>query len=280
MLITKTFVARRLPDRPIDSNKGTFGSVLVIAGSENFPGAAILSVLAAARSGAGLVTLSTTKSVYDVAVPKIPFATFLKFSEIKNNLDKYDSVLLGPGLGKSGDVAALLKELRGEEKFKRKKLVLDADALNILSEDNDWFESFNTDAILTPHPGEMSSLTGLSIQDIQKSREEIAVKYSELWNKTIVLKGAETVIAGPAGEIYLSPFSNPLLATAGTGDILAGIIAGFLAQGLSSLDAAVAGVYLQGSAGEKLKERFGDRGATALDLAESLPFAFKDLLIV
>lgn len=280
MLITKTFVAGRLPDRPADSNKGTFGSVLVIAGSESFPGAAILSVLAAARSGAGLITLSTVKSVYDVAVPKVPFATFIKFSEIENNLDKYDSVLLGPGLGKSADAVSLVKKLTGEDKFKRKKLVLDADALNILSEDNDWFKSFGTNATLTPHPGEMSRLTGLSVQDIQKSREETVVKYSELWNKTIVLKGAETVIAGPAGEIYLSPFSNPLLATAGTGDVLAGIIAGFLAQGLALPDAAVVGVYLQGSAGEKLKERFGDRGATALDLAESLPSVFKDLLTV
>lgn len=280
MIITKTMAVEKLPDRPVDSNKGTFGSVLVVAGSENFPGAAILSVLAAARSGSGLVTLSTIKSVYDVAVPKIPFATFLKFSEIENNLDKCDSVLLGPGLGKSADAVSLIKKLTGEDKFKRKKLVLDADALNILSEDGNWFESFSTDAILTPHPGEMSRLTGLSVQDIQKSREETALKYSELWNKTIVLKGAETVIAGPAGEIYLSPFSNPLLATAGTGDVLAGIIAGFLAQGLSLLDAAIAGVYLQGSAGEKLKERFGDRGATALDLAETLPSAFKDLLTV
>lgn len=280
MLITNQLVISRLPKRPAGSNKGTFGSVMVIAGSENFPGAAILSVLAAARSGAGLVTLSTINSVYEVAVSKIPFATFLKFSEIENNLDKYDSVLLGPGLGINGEAVTLIKKLVNSDKFINKKLVVDADALNVLSEVPLWYLNFKTDAIVTPHPGEMSRLTGLSVEDIQKNRKETTLKFSKLWNKTIVLKGSGTVIADPGGKIYLSPFSNPLLATAGTGDVLAGIIAGFLAQGLSLIDAAVAGVYIHGLSGEKLRDRFGDRGATAMDLVESLPSSFKELLSV
>ena len=154
---------------------------------------------------------------------------------------------------------------------------MDADCLNFLSEDKYWFKALDTDAILTPHPKEMSRLTGLSIEEIQNNRAEIAKKFSNLWNKTIILKSAETVIANPRGEIFVSPFKNPLLATAGTGDVLSGMIAGLLAQGLNLTDAAISGVYLHGLAGEKLKERFHDRGATALDLVDILAEAFKDL---
>lgn len=280
MKITEEIIKSKLPERPIDSNKGTFGSVLVIAGSKNFPGAAIFSVLASAKSGAGLVTLATTEPVYKAAVPKIPFATFIKFSEIESNLQKYSAVLIGPGLGKSPEAVSLVNKLLVETDLARKKLVVDADALNILSENPDWYGSFKGDAVMTPHPKEMSRLTGISIEEIQEKKEETALKFSKLWNKTIVLKGSGTVIADPGGKIYLSPFSNPLLATAGTGDVLAGIIAGFLAQGLSLIDAAIAGVYIHGLSGEKLRDRFGDRGATAMDLVESLPSSFKELLSV
>lgn len=280
MKITEEIIKSKLPERPIDSNKGTFGSVLVIAGSKNFPGAAIFSVLASAKSGAGLVTLATTEPVYKAAVPKIPFATFIKFSEIESNLQKYSAVLIGPGLGKSPEAVSLVNKLLVETDLARKKLVVDADTLNILSENPDWYGSFKGDAVMTPHPKEMSRLTGISIEEIQEKKEETALKFSKLWNKTIVLKGSGTVIADPGGKIYLSPFSNPLLATAGTGDVLAGIIAGFLAQGLSLIDAAIAGVYIHGLSGEKLRDRFGDRGATAMDLVESLPSSFKELLSV
>ncbi|HLC87865.1 MAG TPA: NAD(P)H-hydrate dehydratase [Patescibacteria group bacterium] len=277
MEITKGLVLSKLPERPANANKGTFGSALIVAGSKNFPGAAILSCLACARVGVGLVTLVTDENVYKVAVPKIPFSTFLKFSEVEDNLEKYDSVLIGPGLGLNHDLRLMIKEWFGLEELIKKKLVLDADCLNFLSEDKYWFKALDTDAILTPHPKEMSRLTGLSIEEIQNNRAEIAKKFSNLWNKTIILKSAETVIANPRGEIFVSPFKNPLLATAGTGDVLSGMIAGLLAQGLNLTDAAISGVYLHGLAGEKLKERFHDRGATALDLVDILAEAFKDL---
>src|SRR3989344_8857127 len=224
MEITKQLIKDKLPRRPLKGNKGTFGSALIIAGSKNYPGAAILSCLACARVGAGLVTLASDETVYKVAVTKIPFATFLDFSEIVNTLDKYDSVLIGPGLGKNKDLRLMINEWIKLEELANKELVLDADCLNIISEIKDWFEIFKTDAVFTPHPGEISRLTGLSIEEIQNNRQEIAKKFSKTWNKTIVLKGAETVIANPEGEVFVSPFKNPLLATAGTGDVLAGII--------------------------------------------------------
>lgn len=278
MNITKEFILRKLPLRLVNANKGTFGKVLIIAGSKNYPGAAILSTIACARSGAGLVALATTLSVYKVSVSKIPFAIFLGFTEIEKNLEKYDAILIGPGLGTNKELRLKIKDWMNNEILKQKKLVLDADCLNILSEINDWHKIIETDAILTPHPGEMSRLTGLSIDEIQMNRQGIVSKFSKEWNKTVILKGAETVIANPDGEIFTNPFKNPLLATAGTGDVLSGIIVGLLAQGLDLTDASIVGVYLHGLAGEKLKEKFGDRGATALDLVEILPEVFRDLI--
>lgn len=274
MEIAKQLVQSKLPGRPLDSNKGTFGSCLIVAGSKNFPGAAILSVLSAARTGAGLVTLSTTGEVYETVVPKIPFATFLDFSEIEDNLEKYNSVLIGPGLGQSEEIKKLIKKLLT---FEDKNIVLDADAINVLSQISDWFKKLKNEAILTPHPGEMSRLTGLSIEEIQNNRQETAKQYANKWNKIIVLKGAETVIANPPGETFVSPLSNPLLATAGTGDVLAGIITGLLAQGLSLIDASITGVYIHAAAGEKLKTKFGASGALATDLIEIIPEIMKDL---
>lgn len=277
MEITNDLVALKLPLRPLDANKGSFGSSLIIAGSKIFPGAAILSVLACARSGAGLVTLATVPEVYKIVVPKIPFATFLDFAEVKNNLEKYETVLIGPGLEENHESGIMNNGFLTFLNKSEKRLVLDADGLNILSQTKDWYKNLEIDAILTPHPGEMSRLTGLTIEKIQNSREDTAKKYSKLWNKTIVLKGAKTVIANPKGEIFISPFSNPLLATAGTGDVLAGIISGYLAQGLDFTDGAIVGVYIHALAAERLKEKFGDSGMIATDLIEEIPEVIKDL---
>ncbi len=277
-ILDKEFIKTLIPSRPETAHKGTFGSCLIIAGSKNYPGAAILSCLGAARVGTGLVTLATTNEVYKVAAPKIPSVTFLSFSEVKYDLDKYDSVLIGPGLGQSEEIKNLLTELINLDKLKEKKLVIDADGLNIFSEISYWFKILKTDLILTPHPGEMSRLSKLTIKEIENNREVVAKKFSKLWHKTIVLKGAETIISDPQGEIFISPFKNPLLATAGTGDVLAGMITGFLSQGLNLTNAAIVGVYLHGLSAEKLKEKFGDRGMVATDLIEVIPQVFKDLI--
>jgi ADP-dependent NAD(P)H-hydrate dehydratase / NAD(P)H-hydrate epimerase len=277
MEITGELVRSLLPPRPDDSNKGTFGRVLIIAGSEKYPGAAILSVMSCARIGAGLVTLAADEYVYKTAVPKIPFATFLKLSEINDSLDKYDVVVIGPGLGLAEDRVTIINNLLKSEKIREKKLILDADALNILAKKPEWYKILPEETVITPHPGEMSRLTGLSVDEIQNKREEVALEYSKKWKVTVVLKGAKTVVAGSSGEHYVNPFSNPLLAAAGTGDVLSGIISGLAAQGLDVLNAAIAGVYIHAVGGEILKEKFGDSGATALDLTEALPLAVKNL---
>lgn len=266
--LNEDLVISKLPKRPVNSNKGTFGKALIIAGSKNYPGAAILSVLAAARTGAGLVTLASCEDVYKVTVPKIPFATFLDFAEVTENINLYDAILIGPGL-KLADLGAKIKDWLGSANDK--KFIFDAESLNEFSKNHNWYKQVNVDAILTPHPGEMSRLTNLSIDHIQKGRELIISKYSKDWNKTIILKGANTLIASPEGKIYKSEFANPLLATAGTGDVLSGIIAGLLAQGLTLIDAATCAVYIQGLAGENLKIKFGTSGALATDLIDEIP---------
>ena len=154
-------------------------------------------------------------------------------------------------------------------------LVLDADALNILATTSGWWTKLTTDAILTPHPGEMARLAGMTIEEVQADRERVAKDLAAKWNKTIVLKGAYTVIASPQGRVKLSLIANPGLASAGTGDVLSGAIAGLLAQGLSLFDAAAGGVYLHGEAGEIVRARLGDAGMLASDLLPELPQAIK-----
>jgi hydroxyethylthiazole kinase-like uncharacterized protein yjeF len=156
-------------------------------------------------------------------------------------------------------------------------LVLDADALNILANVPDWWQHLTDDAILTPHPGEMARLTGMSVPEIQANRLEVAKKWAAEWYKTIVLKGAYTVIASHDGRTLISPFANPWLASAGSGDVLTGAIAGLAAQGLPLFEAAAAGVYLHGQAGERVKSRLGDAGMVASDLLPELPLVIKNI---
>lgn len=272
MELTKKQVEPLLPKRPKDANKGNFGKVLVIAGSENFPGAAYLCCAAAYRIGAGLVTLATNLEVKIIVSRKLPEVTFISPNEVYEKLAEYDVCLLGPGLGQMEQTIKFVEQLL---KKKLPKTIIDGDGLNILSKINNWWDKLNGEVILTPHPGEMGRLTGKSIGDIQKNREDIAKDFTKIWNKIIVLKGANTIIVSPGGEVVLSPFANPALATAGTGDVLSGIIAGLVAQGLDNFDAACCGVYIHGLAGEMVREEIGNAGVIASDL---LPFLPKALL--
>ena len=159
----------------------------------------------------------------------------------------------------------------------RPSLVLDADALNALAIIPNWWQKLTDDAILTPHPGEMARLARVSVDVVQSDRAGITKKTAAEWHKTIVLKGAYTVIATPDGQSRISPIANPGLASAGTGDVLSGAIAGLVAQGLSLFDAAALGVYLHGEAGEMIKARLGDAGMIATDLLPALPLAIRQL---
>jgi hydroxyethylthiazole kinase-like uncharacterized protein yjeF len=287
-LITSEWAGNALPRRPLDANKGTFGRVLAVAGSVNYIGAACLACNGALRAGAGLVTLATAASLQPVLAAKLTETTYLPLPEaeagiiskeaakiINQNLKSYDVLLLGCGLGQSEPVSELIPSLLFQKK--PPPLVLDADGLNILARIPEWWQKFTGDAILTPHPGEMSRLSEISVAEIQSDRVGTARKYAREWRKTIVLKGAFTVIASPDGVCRMSPFANPGLASGGTGDVLAGAIAGLLAQGLSLFDAASLGVYLQGKTAEIVKDDLGDTGMLASDLLPVLPVAIKQL---
>jgi hydroxyethylthiazole kinase-like uncharacterized protein yjeF len=296
-LMTASGVRALLPARPPDANKGTFGRVLVVAGSENYVGAAHLAAAGAYRVGAGLVTLACPRSLHPVIASALTEATYLPLPEEEGGLARraadlvlravqgYDVLLVGCGLGQRGAtqsfVRALLFSLAGEPLPARPAggpaVVVDADGLNALARTPGWWRELKAPAIVTPHPGEMSRLSGRPVPEIQADRLGCAVDCAREWGKTVVLKGAHTVVAAPAGRAALSPFANPALASGGTGDVLAGALAGFLAQGLSPFEAAVCGVYVHAAAGEEARQEMGDAGPVAGDLLPLLPRAINDL---
>lgn len=274
--LTKDWIASKLPKRPKAANKGTFGRVLVIAGSENFPGAAYLCCAAAYRAGAGLATLVTDNETKIIISRKLPELIYLSPDQVFEKLEDFNVLLLGPGLGQSEETIEFVKNLL---KVKLPRIIFDGDGLNIVSKIDKWWEKLPEEVILTPHPGEMSRLTGLTVNKIQSNRENTAKQFAKIWHKALVLKGANTVVVSPGGEMMISPFANPLLATAGTGDILSGIIAGMVAQGLTNFDAACVGVYIHGLAGQILRKKFGDLGLLASELLPILPKVIKQLKI-
>jgi len=289
-LITAEWARSVLPKRPLGANKGTFGRVLVIAGSTNYIGAAYLACSGAIRVGAGLVTLAIARSLQPVLASKLTEVTYLPLPEshpgiisseaarlIHQQLEQYDVLLLGCGLGQSQQVARFVAATILHSRKRLPPLVLDADALNTLAQIPRWWRELADDAILTPHPGEMARLAGVSVDEVQRDRAGIARRAAPEWNKTVVLKGAYTVVAAPDGKAKISPIANPGLASAGTGDVLSGAIAGLVAQGLSLFEAAALGVYLHGEAGEMVKDKLGDAGMIATDLLPVLPLAIKQL---
>lgn len=289
-LVTGEWAKSVLPRRPLGANKSTFGRVLVTAGSINYIGAAYLACSGAIRVGAGLVTLATAKSLQPILASKLTEATYLPLPEsrpgiisleaarlVHEQLEQYNVLLLGCGLGQSQSAIRFIRSVLFRPKLALPSLVLDADALNTLAEIPDWWRKITDDAILTPHPGEMARLTGVSVAAVQSDRLGIAERAAAEWRKTIVLKGAYTVIAAPDGRASISPVANPGLASAGTGDVLTGVIAGLVAQGLSLFEAAACGVYLHGQAGEMVRAELGDAGMLATDLLPELPRVIKRL---
>ncbi len=289
-LITDRWASSALPGRPLEANKGSFGRVLVAAGSISYIGAAYLACVGAMRVGAGLVTLATAASLQPVLAARLTEATYLPLPEshrgiispqaarlIHRQMEHYNVLLLGCGLGQSQSVMRFVRATVLQSREPLPSLVLDADALNTLSQIPGWWQQLASNAILTPHPGEMARLAGVSIGEVQQDRVSITRRVAREWNKTVVLKGAYTVIAAPGGETRISPITNPGLASAGTGDVLTGAIAGLVAQGLSLFDAAALGVYLHGKAGEVVRGRLGDAGMVATDLLPELPLVIKEL---
>lgn len=269
-LLTADWAADQPPPRPLNAHKGTFGHALIVAGSRPYVGAAVLAAGAAARAGAGLVTLAAPQSVYLRAAALRPEIIHLPLPEdaagrvqpaaaavIRAALPRYSSMAVGSGLGQSAGVTEFIHRLLLTPPCPPLPTVVDADGLNCLAQIADWPQRRGTPLVLTPHPGEMATLTGLTTAAIQQDRIAIARRYAAEWGAVVVLKGAYTAIAEPgrqppAGMVRLSPFANPALATGGTGDVLTGIIAGLLAQGLDGFAAASGGVYRHGAAAAKL----------------------------
>jgi len=287
-LMTREWARAVLPERPLNANKGTFGKVLVVAGSVNYVGAAYLACSGAMRVGAGLVTLATAASLQPILASKLTETTYLPLPEaepgvisaaaadiITEHCGEYDVLLLGCGLGQNPSTAEFVISLLSEKNLP--PMVLDADALNILAKTPDWWQQVPVNAILTPHPGEMSRLCGLSIDEIQADRTGTARKFAAEWNKTIVLKGGYTIVTSPDGYCRVSPYAHPGVATAGSGDVLSGVIAGMVAQGLSLSNAAGLGVRVGGEASEIVSNLLGDAGIIASDLLMALPVAIKQL---
>ncbi len=311
-LLSDDRVRTMLPARPEDAHKGTFGRVMLVAGSVNYIGAAALATQGAMRVGVGLATLACAGDLMPVLASKLTECTFLPLAsdlgaiaeravdKLRTSLDGYDALLVGCGLGRATETASFVrallsmpeagrrttpalgfaarlaagteageqaKEAEGEpQKSHLPPLVLDGDALNILAEWAGWHEHVPAGGVLTPHPGEMARLLGVDVKDVQADRAGVAREAAARWKQIVVLKGAATIIAEPEGRLYISPFANPALAVAGSGDVLAGAIAGLIAQGVKPVEAACAGVYLHGMAGELLRQEYGPAGGLAGEL--------------
>jgi NAD(P)H-hydrate epimerase len=303
--VTSAMVQAWLPPRPPDAHKGTFGKAMIVAGSVNYTGAAYLSGAAATRSGAGLVTLALPAAIHPAITARLAEATYLLLPHelgviatgaaqvLAENLEDYDALLIGPGLGHERETMGFVKALLGgaegrssvgfgsaEEDHKTIRpnlppLVIDADGLNILAEMKDWPKRLPAGSILTPHPGEMARLMNSAIDEVQADRTVTARSQAAAWDQVIVLKGAHTVVAAPDGRTVVEPFANPGLATAGTGDVLAGTIVALRAQGVEAFEAAAAGAYLHGLAGELAHKDIGAAGMVASDVLARLPQALQ-----
>ena len=289
-LMTAQAAATRLLPRPLDSHKGTFGHALVMGGSRHFVGAAYLASQAAVRVGPGLVTVAAPQGIHPMLASKLSEVIHLPLPEdaegrlcaasanaCRDLLSRYDAVAIGCGMGRSDGGAELLRELLTAASARSCLLLIDADGLNNLSTIPRWWQAGSHPLVLTPHPGEMATLTGLTTAEVQEQRVEVAREYAAKWGTTVVLKGAYTVVASEDGRCYMSPFTNPGLASGGTGDVLSGIIVGLLAQGVAPADAALAGVYLHGMAAEDVRAELGEAGMLASDLLPKLPVVVRRL---
>ena len=264
-----------MPLRPDNSFKGTFGKALVVAGSRKYTGAAGLAIQAALRSGAGLVFAAIPESIHAPLAAGISEAIWLLLPEKDGAItveekaglfptEGKDAVLVGPGLDQTEGTRAfllgLLEHLR--EHSPDLPLVADAEALNILSRQPDWHTLLPNRVVLTPHEMEFSRLTGLSLSEIHSSRHQLAVAYAKTWRQTLILKGPNTLVVSPEGECRVLPFANSVLAHGGSGDVLAGLIVGLMAQGLAPFNAATLGVWLHARAAELALAEVGHAAAT------------------
>ncbi len=308
-LTTDDEVRQRLPRRLADAHKSDCGSLLVIAGSVNYTGAPGFVAEAAMRAGTGLATMAVPRAVAGIVAAAVREATLLPLADdlertskqLTEVMHRYTAAALGPGLGREPETVQFLNRMLGVGEAKSRTqfgftapvssqsvtgavlpeslpLLIDADGLNWLSEIDGWWKQITRPMILTPHPGEMARLAKVENDAVKRDPWGIASKCAEEWNQVVVLKGGPTVIAAPGGVLWVAPGGNAALATAGTGDVLAGAISGFLAQGLSPLDAAICGVHVGWRAAWIASERIGQYGMVAPDLFPAIAEALHDIM--
>ena len=274
-------IRRQLPVRHADAHKGSHGHLLVVAGSAGKAGAGVLSSQAALRGGAGLVTFALPRSLNAAMesqiteVMTLPVAengegalTSTALPDLTTFLSKARALVLGPGLGTHPDTVTCVHALLQQTTV---PVVLDADGLNCVADDADVLKLCQAPVIMTPHPGELSRLLGVTTTAIQSQRLDIAQDFARDYGVYLVLKGAGTVIYVPDGRRWINPTGNAAMATAGTGDVLAGLIGALLCQNLTPLHAVQCGVYIHGLAGDRVRDRLGDSGLIASDLISEIP---------
>ena len=291
---TSDFVWQKIQPRPRDAHKGTFGSVLAVAGSASYRGAAALAVEGALRTGAGIITLASVEPVLAAVAARLPECCLcpceagaeggISPQNIEHIRRQKASVLLvGPGLGYTAQSAARAAETRALVKTLLPgfsgSAVLDADGLNAAAQllaEGKMLPHPAGELIVTPHPGEMARLTGLSAAELAADREGIALRYAKAWNAVVVLKGARTVVASPDGRVCVNPTGNPGLARGGSGDVLAGMLAALLACGLPAYQAAACAVYLHGAAADRAAAKRGEYGMLPHDILPELGALFAE----
>lgn len=278
-IITHEYVASHLPPRAADSHKGTFGTLLTVCGSYGMAGAALLCARGALRSGVGLLRAAVPQSVYPLLVDAIPEAVFLPVAEqdgcfsvdailaLTDPLTTADAVVVGCGMGAGEGRTAVVRHILAHSSV---PVILDADGINAVTPHILKEETRSAPLILTPHPGEMSRLLGVSTADVQANRQAVACRLAQDANAVVVLKGHHTLIASPAGTVMENHTGNSGMATGGSGDVLAGIIGALAAQGLPPYEAAVCGVYLHGAAGDLAAAKHSQHGMLPTDLIEEL----------
>jgi NAD(P)H-hydrate epimerase len=288
-LITKDSASEILPKRRADAHKGDFGHLFIIAGSPGLTGAAVMAGLSALRIGTGLVTLGVPEGLNYIFETKITEAMTLPLpqtneqtispaakNKILNFLKKADAAAIGPGLSQNRETAQLIRELIREIRI---PMVIDADAINSLAGHADILKKTKAQVIITPHPGELSRLINITADEINRDRIVIARKISQQYNIIVALKGANTVIAEPEGNVYTNNTGNPGMASGGTGDVLTGMIAGLICQKVSPINAAIAGVFMHGLAGDIAAKEKGEASLIAGDMIKKIPEAWKSVKV-
>ncbi len=290
---SKKEVTKWIPTRSPDSHKGSYGRVLVLAGSTGMTGAAALASEAALRTGAGLVTLAIPKSLNTILEVKLSEVMTLPLPEtdvgsiaesateqILDHALKHKSIIaIGPGLSQHPETVALVHQLIYRNKNDQLGLnfIIDADGLNALAQKTELIHLLDNHAVLTPHLGEMARLTNYSIEELKTDRIRVAEEFSQKYGVTLVLKGSPTIVAQPNNEIWINSTGNPGMATAGMGDVLTGIITGLIAQNVENHTAATLGVYLHGLAGDIVAKSKGTHGLIATDVLNTIPMAISTL---